>query len=156
MKTSNKGTNFTFFANWEWEKSVKTKSRFQKTFETVFWLLLMRNVYFIQWDFLFHVFSWWFFTLHARWLNQNQTKFKCWTAFKAAFCRFFSIFAKKSSSVLIACISSSLLKILNFILKKFFEIQTLVYWEIHRPIKRVDQNRKMISSFVQYIRKEYR
>ena len=104
-----------FFANWEWEKSVKTKSRFQKTFETVFWLLLMRNVYFIQWDFLFHVFSWWFFTLYARWLNQNQTKFKCWTAFKAAFCRFFSIFAKKSSSVLIACISSSLLNNFSFI-----------------------------------------
>ena len=45
------------------------------------------------------------------WIIRNQTKLNCWTAFSAAFWRFFSILAKKSSSVLIACISSSLLKI---------------------------------------------
>ena len=54
------------------------------------------------------------------WIIRNQTKLNCWTAFSAAFWRFFSILAKKSSSVLIACISSSLLS--NFLLVVCLEI----------------------------------
>ena len=54
------------------------------------------------------------------WIIRNQTKLNCWTAFSAAFWRFFSILAKKSSSVLIAWISSSLLS--NLLLVACLEI----------------------------------
>ena len=91
------------------------------------------------------------------WLIRNQTKLNCWTAFSAAFWRFFSILAKKSSSVLIACISSSLLKKLNggFVLKSH-QSQTSVYWETHHPTKTAAQNRKMIAFFVRYTQIEYK